>query len=105
MRCGMPALGCAESGRCVTDAMRSTISSALWGPTPQFVPMTSTPSESSASATPSGVWPEGVSSSPVKLTCATRGRSQTSCTAANRLRDLLDTEKGFQYEEVDSALD
>src|SRR6478752_7279800 len=70
---GIPALGCAESGREVAALIRSTESSIVTGPTLQLQPITSAPHSSIRGAKISGVEPSRQLDSSSSVTCATTG--------------------------------
>ena len=79
---GWPALGCADSLRVVTAAMRSIVSSIGAGPTAQLTPMIVAPRFSSSGANFSGGVPSSVLPSSSVDICATIGRSDTLRTAS-----------------------
>ncbi len=79
---GMPALGCAESLRCVTAAIFSSASRMTAGPTEQLSPITSAPHSSSRWAHTSGDVPYDVVPSSWIVIWATMGSSHASRTAS-----------------------
>src|SRR5206468_1414033 len=79
---GWPALGCAESLRFVTAAMRSMVSSIGAGPTAQLTPITVAPRRSNSGVKRSGGVPSSVLPSSSVVIWATIGRSDTLRTAS-----------------------
>ena len=102
---GLPALGCADSGRRVTASIRSIVSSIGAGPTAQLTPITVAPAASSSGANRSGGVPSSVFA--VLLGRHLRDDRQVGDDpdGIDGGADLVQIAEGLEDEQIDAALE